>query len=107
MARVLICNVPEEDKPVLDIALSEKNLIVLLSKLRTPGSKLTLINHEVSDEFAYARIRVEPDEYHYAPPTREGASPGVMHPIAELVYTAVKDALDAAAVADAGRARSR
>ena len=39
MARVLLCHQPGEEQPFLDVALSERNLIVLLSKLYTPGDR--------------------------------------------------------------------
>jgi hypothetical protein len=94
MARVLVCYLPQEDRPVLDIALSERNLIILLSKLYTSGSKCSFTNGDVPAEFAYATFRAEPDEFHYAFPTREGGPPGPMHPIAELVHAAVKDMLE-------------
>ena len=93
MARVLFCNASEERNPILDVALSERNLIVLLSKLYTPGSMCEFLCHDIPEVFAYARLRVEPDEYHYASPTREGAPPGPMHPIAELVHDAVTSLL--------------
>jgi len=101
MARVLLCHQDEEDKPTLDIALSERNLIVLLSKLYTPGSACTLAFGDVPEEFAYATIHAEPDVFHYAFPTREGAPPGPMHPIAELVQAVVKELLDTVLVAQA------
>jgi hypothetical protein len=93
MARVLLCHDPANPKPVLDIALSERNLIVLLSKLYTPGSACELINGDVPAAFAYARFRSEPDELHYAFPTRNGAPPGRMHPVAEAALVAVRDTI--------------
>jgi hypothetical protein len=93
LARVLLTHPAGESKPVLDIALSERNLIVLLSKLYTPGSACSFRNGDVPDGFAYATLRAEPDELHYSFPTREGASPGPMHPIAELVRGVLADVL--------------
>jgi hypothetical protein len=94
MARVLYAEPADSVKPVLDIALSERNLLILLTKLYTPGSACTIRSGDVPDEFAYAQIRVEPDEYHYQFPTREGAAAGVMHPFSEAVAAAVKVALE-------------
>ncbi len=94
MARVLYAEAPESDKRVLDIALSERNLLVLLTKLYTPGSACTLTSGDVPDDVGYARIRVEPDEYHYEVPTRNGAPPGAMHPLSEAIATAVKAILE-------------
>ncbi len=94
MARVLLCHQPDLPEPVLDIALSERNLIVLVSKLYTPGSLCSFVNGDVPEGFAHAVFRAEPDELHYAYATRDGAPPGPMHPIAEFVVAAVKDALD-------------
>ena len=76
MARVLYAERADSAKPVLDIALSERNLLVLLTKLYTPGSACTIQSGDVPDEFGYAQIRVEPDEYHYEFPTRDGAAAG-------------------------------
>lgn len=95
MARVLLRPDADGDKPALDIALSERNLIILLSKLYTPGSRCSFQNGDVPSEFAHATFRAEPDAYHYASPTREGAPPGPMHPLAELVNAVVKQALTA------------
>lgn len=93
MARVLYAERADSAKPVLDIALSERNLLVLLTKLYTPGSACTIQSGDVPDEFGYAQIRVEPDEYHYQFPTRDGAAAGPMHPFSEAVAAAVKTAL--------------
>jgi hypothetical protein len=93
MARVLLCHQPNEDQPVLDIALSERNLVVLLSKLYTPGSACSFLNGDVPEGFAHACFRAEPDELHYAFPTRDGGPPGPMHPLAELVHAVIKQLL--------------
>lgn len=93
MARVLLCHPPGVSKPVLDIALSERNLLVMISKIHTPGSRCSFLNGDVPEGFAYATFRAEPDDYHYASPTREGSPAGPMHPVAELVHTVVKDVL--------------
>lgn len=95
MARILVTHPPDAPGPVLDVALSERNLLTLLSKLYTPGSACSFCNGDVPDGFAYACLRAEPDEYHYASPTRECAPAGSMHPLTELVLMAVR-----AAVAD-------
>lgn len=93
MARVLYAERADSAKPVLDIALSERNLLVLLTKLYTPGSACTIQSGDVPDDFGYAQIRVEPDDYDYQFPTRDGAAAGAMHPFSEAVAAAVKTAL--------------
>lgn len=60
MARVLLCHQPGEKQPILDIALSERNLIVLLSKLYTPGSQCTFLNGDVPEGFAHAALGSSP-----------------------------------------------
>jgi len=107
MARVLLCHSNDAVAPALDIALSERNLIILLSKLYTPGSACSFMNTDVPHGFSYATFRAEPDELHYMSPTRDGAPPGPMHPLAELVHAVVKDILDASLIADGREARSR
>jgi hypothetical protein len=93
MARILVIHPPASAGPVLDIALSERNLVTLLSKLYTTGSQCSLRTGDVPDGFVGATVRVEPDELHYASATREGAAPGVMHPLAELVLVTVRRVL--------------
>lgn len=92
MARVQL-SYPHDSQPVVEIGLSERNLIVLLSKLYTPGSACTILVGDVADELAYGVIRSETDEQHYASVTRQGAAAGPMHPIAELVHGAIQDLL--------------
>jgi hypothetical protein len=84
----------------LDIALSERNLITLLSKLYTPGSACTLQVGDTPSGFGAVLVRAEPDELHYAWPTREGAPPGAMHPIAEAVCLIARRAVTAALTGD-------
>lgn len=90
MARVLLTHSPALLRPVLDIGLSERNLVVLLSKLYTPGSACSLNSGDVPDLFEHAVFRAEPDELHYVSPTRDGAGPVPMHPLAELVWVTVR-----------------
>lgn len=95
MARVLITNPPDAPGPVLDIALSERNLLTLLSKLYTPGSACSFLSGDIPDElgFAHPCLRAEPDEYHYGSPPRGGAPAGSMHPLTERVLIAVRAAV--------------
>lgn len=95
MARIAETASPEGQRG-LDIALSERNLITLLSKLYTPGSACTLEVGDPPSGFDAALLRAEPDELHYAWPTREGAPPGNMHPIAEAVCLIARRAVTAA-----------
>jgi hypothetical protein len=85
-----------EGRHSLDIALSERNLITLLSKLYTPGSACAIEVGDIPGGFATALVRAEPDELHYAWPTREGAPPGAMHPLAEAVCLIARRAVTAA-----------
>jgi hypothetical protein len=93
MARVLITHPPNVPGAVLDIALSERNLLTLLSQLYTPGSACAFFNRDVPDGFVHACLRAEPDEYHYSSPTREGAPAGPMHPLTERVLVAIRAAI--------------
>ena len=93
MARVQINHATRAAGAVLEVTLSERNLIVLLSKLYTPGSACTIGVGDVPDEFDTAWLRAEPDELHYAFPTREGTPAGPMHPLAEAVLIAVRQAI--------------
>jgi hypothetical protein len=96
MARVLVTNPPDAPGPVLELKLSERNVLALLTKLYTPGSACAVDCHDVAEELGFicARLRVEPDELHYfASPTREGAAPGPMHPLTECVLIAVRTAI--------------
>lgn len=92
----------EHGQPVLDVVLSFRNLVALLSKLMTPGSHCRFDNGCVPDGIAYARFRGESDEIHYNTPERRGVGPGEMHPIAEAVLTAVRSTLAARAAEPSG-----
>jgi hypothetical protein len=97
MARIRVRNVVESPRPALEVTLSERNLLVLLSKLYTPGSARTLVvAADIPSAFQEVLIRAEPDELHYADPVRGGRPPGRMHPVAEIACAALKDALGAA-----------
>jgi hypothetical protein len=89
MARV-VETTDERGYRVVEVALSERNLLVLLSKLYTPGSTRTVMSGDVPGGFAFARICAEDDEEHYASPTREGAPAGEMHPVAEAVLDEIR-----------------
>ena len=78
---------------MLDVVLSERKPLSLLSKLYTPGSACLLLVGDVPDGFAEVRLRAEPDEYQYYSPTREGTRAGVMHPLTERVLVAVRAAI--------------
>jgi hypothetical protein len=88
--------------PVLVVALSERNLLTLLSKLYTPGSLCEVWNGDVPSAFAFVRLRAEPDDVHYSSPTRLGAPPGPMHPVTEKVLLAIHAALADLGVEDIG-----
>jgi hypothetical protein len=92
MARVLITNPPDMPGPVLDIALSERNLLTLLSKLYTPGSAYLLVVSDIP-EGLNVRLLAEPDEYHYYSPARAGEPAGATHPLTERVLIAIRAAV--------------
>jgi hypothetical protein len=94
MARVHIANPPGTPGPVLDIALSERNLLTLLTKLYS-GSACSFLSGDIPDElgFVHACFRGEPDEYHYCSPTREGAPAESMHPLTDCVLVAIRAAV--------------
>jgi len=93
MARVLLRHQPGHEQPILDTALFGRNLIILLSKLYTPGSQCSFLNGDVPEAFAYACFRSEPDDLHYACPTRRLRTARARAPIAELVHATVKQML--------------
>jgi hypothetical protein len=93
MARVTFSHPREDDGPVLEVALSERNLIVLLSKLYTPGSQRTIHVGDKPAGLGGVILCAETDDEHYASPTRRGAPAGPMHPISELVTAVVKRVL--------------
>jgi hypothetical protein len=95
MARIEIT-----DNGVLDIVLSERNLLSLLSKLYTPGSACELHGGDVPDGFRFVRLRGQIDEVHYVSPTRLGAPAGEMHPVTETILNAIKEALDELGIED-------
>jgi hypothetical protein len=92
MARVRL-QATAEGALVLDVVLSERNLLTLLSKLYTPGSSREFVNGDVPAGIALARFRAERDDQHYNSPSRRGAGPGEMHPITEKVLAAIREAL--------------
>jgi len=82
------------DGVVLDVVISERNLLTLLSKLYTPGTRREFLSGDVPPGVAFARIRAESDQQHYNSPSRRGVGPGPMHPVTEHVLRAIHDALD-------------
>jgi hypothetical protein len=90
---------------VLDVCLSETNLLALLAKLHTPGSSCELRPGDIPPALALVRIRAEPDERHYDIPSRGPVLPGELHPITERVVEAIRVVL-ADYAADGGEQRA-
>jgi hypothetical protein len=88
----------DQGLPVLDVVLSERNLLVLWSKLYTPGSRCEFHNNDCPSDVAYVRLRAEKDDEHYASPTRLGAQgwAGAMHPVTEAIVAVARQAIAAA-----------
>lgn len=67
------------------VTLSERNLLVLLSKLYTDGSACTLVNNDVLEDGeqagGYFAVSAQKDDVHYI----DRPPPGEMHPLAEAV----------------------
>lgn len=82
-----------EGHSVLDVVLSERNLLSLLSKLYTGGSRCEIQQGDVPTPFVLLRLRAEPDQVHYNSATRKGAPPGAMHPVTERVLSAIQQTL--------------
>lgn len=85
---------------VVDIVLSERNLLTMLTKLYTPASNRMIVNGDVGDALRdkgilYGCLKVEPDDVHYASETRRSnqGTPGEMHADTERVLALIKDAL--------------
>src|SRR5581483_9745986 len=93
MARIQLTHPRDGSRPVLLCTLSERNLLTLVTKLHTPGSRCAIGVGDVPEGFEMAWLQAEPDELHYASQTREGAPPGPMHPFSELVLLAVRRAI--------------
>lgn len=83
MARVSLSQ--SEDGIVVECVLSRRNVLTLLAKQFTAGSRCKLICQGVPLGVAWARIRIESDRIHYNTASRGGAAPGVMHAVTELV----------------------
>jgi hypothetical protein len=91
-----------DDRPILLVAISRRNLLTLVSKLLTPGSRCEIWNDDVPSAFAFLRLRAEPDDIHYNSPTRLGVPPGPMHPVTEKVLQAIESAIADLGVEDIG-----
>lgn len=66
------------------VTLSRRNLLVLLSKLHTPGSACSIVGDGVL-------VIAEDDETHYG--NRE-SPPGVMHPTSEAFLKTLEKAIE-------------
>ena len=88
MARVEI-HQEDPDERLLVVALSERNLATLLSKLYTPGSTCSIVVGDLPPGFTEMVLTAEPDGVHYASPTRQGAEAGEMHPVTEAILALI------------------
>jgi hypothetical protein len=79
---------------VLEVVLSVRNTVALLTKVFTPGSACSLLVPDVPPVYAEAVVRIEPDEIHYASDVRRGAPPGALHPFTEQVLRLVQEAVE-------------
>jgi len=69
----------------LQLVLSERNLLSLLSKLYTEGSAATIVCGDVPPGYAPITISAEKNDIHYSSATREGEPAGEMHPVTEKI----------------------
>jgi len=77
----------------LELILSERNLLSLLSKLYTPGSAAAIVIGDVPPGYNSLLISAERDEKHYSSESREGEPAGIMHPVTERVLAAIRTIL--------------
>ena len=83
----------EDDDPGrIIVTLSERNLLMLPTKLYTPGS-LATIGIGDRPEGVSAWVTAETDNLHYRSPTREGAEAGAMIPVSESIVREVRGAV--------------
>lgn len=94
MPRVQIVEVPDGPGPVLVVTLSQRNLLALVAKLATPGSRCAIACGDIPEGLAGALVRAEPDELFYASPTRQGAQPGAMTPKTERLIKLLSDTIE-------------
>ena len=84
---------------VIEIALSERNLLSLLSKLYEPDSLCTITNNVIDDGagkniIGNVAIRAEKDDVHYADPARRGSAPGQMSPKTERIVKLLQKGIE-------------
>jgi hypothetical protein len=106
-ARLLLCHLTASAKPVLDIAVSEHNLIGLPSKPYRPVTLSSFRNRVIPADFAYAVFFVDPDWFHCTSPAREGAFAGPMDPLAGMVGELIQETVAQPHSASVDRERQR
>lgn len=74
---------------VVDVTLSQRNLLTLLHKLDLPGSARTLKTDSNVPAGCRLRVRAEDDRKHYQ--QRGWPPPGVMHPATEAFISEAED----------------
>lgn len=80
------------DNDIIEVVLSERNLLSLLAKLHINESKRTIYNGDVPKGYVLKLVS-EDDETHYAGESRKGASAGGMHPDTEELVAALKETI--------------
>lgn len=93
MARIATCYHWDESRETLDIALSERDLVSLLTLLYTPGASKSLVTRNAPVEFAHCRIVAEFDQQHYSHPSRDGAQPASVNPMDSVIERTIDRAL--------------
>jgi len=73
---------------VIEVVLSERNLLSLFSKLFIEDSARTLYNGDVPDGYVL-KLVAEDDDTHYESPTRMGARAGFIHPDTQNLVNAL------------------
>lgn len=93
MARITTCFHWDESRGTLDVALSERDLVSLLTLLYTPGAPKSLVTRNAPAEFAHCRIVAEFDQQHYAHSCREGAQPASVNPMDSVIERTIDEVL--------------
>lgn len=91
MARAEVRATP--DGPVVQLVLSQRNLLALLVKLHQGASARTFEVGDRPDAFARVYVSAESDVVHYDSPSREGAPSGPLEPICAAVLDDVERGL--------------
>lgn len=83
----------DKGRQVVEVTLSERNLLALLAKLYIDGSRRTLINTDTPEGYVL-KLVAEDDKTHYSSVTRGGAPAGAMASPTEEFVQLLKTTLD-------------